>query len=218
MADGALARARAAGVERVLVPGVDAAQLERAGALTSDGLSFAVGVHPCFEGDAGALAAWVDRLGAVAIGELGWHRGRAPDEALVDAQLDLARSRELPVILHVVGMHGHALERLQKHGTLRGVVHAYSGSAELVERYVRLGLSISIGPSVLDERAKKVHAAARAVPADRLLVETDAPDQIAEPADVARVGAEVAALRGEPVDAIAEQTFRNAEALFGGGR
>lgn len=215
MAGGAWARARAAGVRRAVVPGVDAAQWRRAEAMAGEGLSFAAGVHPCFEGDAGALDAWVDRLGAVAIGEVGWDRSREADEALVDAQLELARSRGLPVILHVVGMHGHALERLEEHGSLRGVVHAYSGSAELVERYVRLGLSISIGPSVLNERAKKAHAAAAAVPADRLLVETDSPDQIAEPADVIRVGERVAALRKEPIEAIAERTWRNAEALFG---
>ncbi|MCA9609013.1 MAG: TatD family hydrolase [Myxococcales bacterium] len=211
---------------RILVPGVEPGQWRRASRLRAEPetagveLRFAVGLHPCFEGDLAELEGWIDRLDAVAIGEIGWDRATPFDEATVDAtadaQIELARSRALPVIIHVVGAHGHAVERLRRHTGLRGVVHAYSGSAELVDVYVRLGLHVSIGPSVLDARARKVASAAARVPAERLLVETDAPDQTAEPADVARVVARLAALRDATVEAIAEQTFANAEALFGG--
>lgn len=178
-------------------------------------LRFAVGVHPEHRGDAETLAAWVDSLGAAAIGEVGWHRGFSHRDALADAHIELARERDLPVILHVVGAHGHALERLRRHRHLRGVVHAYSGSRELVREYVALGLHVSIGPSVLGESARKVHAACVEVPEERLLIETDAPDQIAEPADLRSVAARVASLRGATEDEVAETTKRNAGRLFG---
>lgn len=199
------------------MPGVEPGQWRRAQRLRAKGLAlrFAVGQHPCFEGEIAEVEAWIDRLGAVAIGEVGWDRAAAFDDARVDGSIELARARQLPVILHVVGAHGHAVERLRRHAKLRGVVHAYSGSADLVDVYVRLGLHLSIGPSVLNPHARKVAAAAARVPDERLLVETDAPDQTPEPADVARVAARVAALRGATPEAIAERTFANAESLFG---
>lgn len=213
-----IARARAAGIARLLVPGVDPAQWARAAALARpEGieLRFAVGVHPCAEGTVSEVEGAIERLGAVAIGELGWDRAVPARDALADALIELAGARGLPVILHVIGRHGHALARLRRHARLRGVVHAYSGSAELVREYVRLGLAIAIGPSVLREGARKVCAAAAAVPDAALLVETDAPDGIAEPAALPRVIAAVARVRGASADAIARLTHDNASALFG---
>lgn len=220
-----IARAAAAGVETILVPGVDAAQWARAASLKSTAmrLRFAAGVHPEAAGDLDALEGWMDRLGACAIGELGWDKRRGDldrQSALADAQLELARARGLPVILHVVGAHGLALERLARHAPLCGVVHGYSGAEELVSRYLALGLSISFGPSVTRPSARKVREAARRVPLDRLLVETDAPDQRVsgergEPAELAQVIDALASLRGETVEAIARATTDNARRLFG---
>ena len=212
----AFTRARDVGVRRALVPGVDPAQWARAASLDPGPLEvrLAVGLHPAFEGPTPDLGAWAERLGAVAIGECGWDAAAPLNDASVDAQIELARARDVPVILHVVGRHGHALERLRRHGTVRGVVHAYSGSAELVRSYVALGLHVSIGPSVLRERARRVRAAARAIPRERLLIETDAPDQTGEPADLSRVARAVAELRDVSVSELAESTFANAEALF----
>ncbi|MCC6876995.1 MAG: TatD family hydrolase [Sandaracinaceae bacterium] len=210
---GAGERARRAGVERVLVPGVDPAQWARAEALQSSQLElrFAVGLHPqvlhersATERALDAMPEWIARLGAVAIGELGWdaiharERGVALEDALAEqsrvagAQLELARARGLPVIVHVVGAHALALEQLARHAPLRGVVHSYSGSAELVARSVALGVSISVGPSVTRSRAKKPLLAARAVPDAHLLVETDAPEQRVEQAEGASEGGRAA--------------------------
>lgn len=223
-----LARAVAAGVETVLIPGVDRAQWERASVLRASagvGLRFAVGVHPRGEpADCDALEEWIDRLEACAVGELGWDKrlgGLDRQTELAEAQLEVARARGLPVILHVVGAHGLALERLEKCGAMRGVVHGYSGAAELVPRYLALGLSISFGPSVIRPRARKVREAARRVPLARLLVETDGPDQRVEgsargePADVARVIEALAELRGERAEDIDAATTENARRLFG---
>ncbi|MGE0789103.1 MAG: TatD family hydrolase [Sandaracinaceae bacterium] len=218
-----LAEARALGVEAAIVPGVEPAQWAPAIAapLSSIRCGIAIGVHPGWAHEVAIgeldLAGWARRAGAVAIGELGWHRGAEANiemqDELADDQLEVARSLGLPVILHVVGLHGHALERLARHGPLRGVVHGYSGSAELVPRYESLGLSIGIGPSVLRARAKKPLDAARAVRAEHLLVETDAPDQGA-PADLPRVIEAVAAARGAPIEHVAETAWANAAGLF----
>lgn len=235
-----IARAAAAGIETILVPGVDLAQWERASLLSSAAsvrLRFAVGVHPQVvdehgrEGTARALAAleaWVERLGAVAIGELGWDKAQSPaslerQAEVADAQIELARARGMPVILHVLGAHGLALERLARHGRVEGVVHSFSGAPDLVSEYVRRGLAISFGPSVTRPSAKKPLEAARRVPLDRLLVETDGPDQFVfgaerrrgEPADVVRVIEAVAKARGESVETVARAATENARRLFG---
>lgn len=188
-------------------------------------LRFAVGLHPQVEGgDLDGLEDWIDRLGASAIGELGWDkRGPADLDAQTEraeAQLELAKRRGLPVILHVVGAHGLALARLARHAPLSGVVHAYSGSAELVPRYVELGLSLSFGPSVTRPSARKVLEAARRVPLEHLLAETDGPDQRidgrrGEPADLVRVLERLAHVRNEPFDHVARATADNARRLFG---
>ena len=221
-----IARALRAGVETILIPGVDLAQWARAASLKSEAvrLRFAAGVHPESDGDdLAALEGWLDRLGAAAVGELGWdarHGDLDRQSELADAQLELARARDLPVILHVVRAHGLALERLARHAPLSGVVHGYSGAAELVPRYLALGLSLSFGPSVTRPRARKVREAARRVPLDRLLVETDAPDQRVsgergEPAELVQVIDALASLRGETAEAIARATTENARRLFG---
>lgn len=223
--DAVIARAAAAGVETILVPGVDAAQWARAAAMESAvRLRFAVGVHPqAGEVDLEALAAWIDRLGACAVGELGWDKRRGDLERQsqrADAQLEVARARGLPVIVHVVGAHGLALERLARYAPLAGVVHGYSGSPELVSRYVALGLSVAFGPSVTRAGARKVLEAARRAPLEHLLVETDAPDQRVsgdrgEPAELVRVVEAVASARAEPAEIIARATAANARRLFG---
>ncbi len=206
------------------VPGVAPEQWEAVAALSIEGttLARAAGIHPAHahEAEVDALVAFASTRPLDAIGELGWHRGVEADlarqDAVADAQLELARGLERPVILHVVGLHGHALDRLARHAPLRGVIHGYSGSAALVDRYVALGLSIGIGPSVLRAGARRPREAARRVPAQRLLIETDAPDQAA-PVGLVDVLAAVADARGEAPEALAAATFSNASALYGVG-
>lgn len=225
-------RARRAGVSGVLVPGVDEAQWRRSRELRVDDLEIwrAVGVHPSAaqRGDVELLEPYVDELDAVAIGELGWDRRLAVEwsrqDVVADLQIELARGQGLPIILHVVGAHAHALERLTRHGPFGagGVVHAFSGSAELVERYVALNLCVSVGPSVTRAGARRPLQVARAIPRDRLLLETDGPDQglpgraRGEPADVLRVAEVVAEARGEAVSTIVASADANARRLFGG--
>ncbi len=168
-----------------------------------------------------------------AIGELGLDgRGLEPgspdrlasQERAFRAQLALSRELDLPLVLHVVRAHAQALRILKRDGVPHrgGVVHSYSGSAELVADYLRLGLYISFAGPVTYPEARRVHAAAQAVPSERLLVETDAPTQTpwarrpaaCEPAFLPDVLQALALHRGQPWAELAAATETNARRLF----
>lgn len=224
--DAVIDRAVAAGIERVLVPGVDRAQWEAAFACDRLAILRAAGIHPQAV-DEGSATEFVAAADAVAIGEIGWDTKRASapmdaQDAIARAQLRIARELDRPVILHVLGAHGHALEELARFAPLSGVMHSYSGPAELVPRYCALGLSISVGPSVTLPNARRPIEAAIATPIDRLLVETDAPFQFppsrnnrrGEPEDLVDVVRAIASARGATFEDIAARSFENAERLF----
>ncbi len=243
--DEALARAAAAGVERIVVPAIDPASWEPllARCASTPALACGLGIHPqalayldpAGDGAAlGRLGALLARGGARAVGECGldgptasagpW--GAMPRQlALLEAQLALAKDLALPVSLHVFRAHGDAVKLLDRVGPLPagGVLHSYSGSAELVPRYAKLGWSFSFTGPVTYEASVRVHAAARAVPGARLLVETDAPDQPPsdrrgarnEPSFLPSVVRALARLRGEDEEELAATTTLNAVRLFG---
>lgn len=167
-----------------------------------------------------------------AIGELGLDgrdlKPASPDLALQEgvfrAQLALAREVDLPLVLHVVRAHEQALRILKRDGVPQrgGVMHSYSGSAELAADYLRLGLYISFAGPVTYPEARRVHAAVKAVPTERLLVETDAPTQTpwarrpaaGEPAFLPDVLQALALHRGQPWTELAAVTEANARRLF----
>ena len=166
-----------------------------------------------------------------AVGELGLdaltaeRRASLPRQtSIFRAQLALAREHDRPLVLHILRSHGEALRVLRHDGVPRcgGVVHSYSGSAELVRDYLALGLSLSFSGAVTLPQAQRLHSAVRAVPSERLLIETDAPDQTPltqrpaenEPAFLPAVCAAVAALRGDDPAQLAQITAANARRLF----
>lgn len=237
-----LARAAAAGVTAVVVPAIRPATWADLTALApADGPAWtiALGVHPqvvpelsaaeralTFELAAAIAAARTPAT--VAIGECGLD-GATGDhdeqERIFRAHLGAARELGLPVIVHVLRAHDAAprILREERVGEVGGVLHSYSGPAELVPVYAGLGLSFSFAGPVSWERAKKPAAAAAAVPRDRLLAETDAPDQApaphrggrSEPAMVAAVVAGLARARGEDPAEVAALISANAVRLFG---
>lgn len=237
-----LARAYAAGVCDVLVPSCTWAHWPQIGALcaTSRALHCAIGLHPWYLEPRGsdAEAAALERLsqaarelGAVAIGECGLDGPRAkvqgPDlarqEAVLEAHLDAAFQLELPLVLHCVGAHGRMVELLERRGRLPrgGVLHSYSGSAELLARYAKLGLYFGFAGMITREQAKRPRRALQAVPLDRLLLESDGPDQPAagqtrsEPAHLRAVLSAASQLRSESLERLAQATTENAHRLFG---
>jgi TatD DNase family protein len=237
-------RARAAGVRGFVLAGVDPATWpkQRALALSERGVVWSAGLHPMraatFDDAAtrsalAELVACFEGVGpARALGETGLDTHFVPRDSIARQlevfreQLALARSFDLPVVLHILGRgtHLHSLELMRRDGvpTRGGVVHSYSGSAELAEEYVALGLSISFSGSVCRPAAERAHRAAASVPLDRLLIETDSPDLAPpgrgprnEPTAVLDVAAAVAKIRGIECEDLLIATAANASRLFG---
>ena len=193
----------------------------------------AVGVHPEAAGtvDAAtlpqALSPFLSEKKVVAIGEIGLdyhYEDACPKEqqlAVFEAQLRFAIERDLPVIVHDRDAHADTLQLLTRYRP-RGVVHCFSGSVEMLREITALGMYIGLGGAVTFKNAKKPLAAAAAVPADRLLVETDAPYMAPTPhrgercnsAMIAHVLETIAAVRGVSADVLAAQTAQNVRTLF----
>jgi TatD DNase family protein len=139
------------------------------------------------------------------------------------AQLELARETGLPLSIHCVKAHGPLLELLRERATPPSLMHAFSGSVEVARALVGMGHFISFAANLCIVGARKVVEVARAVPADRLLIETDSPDQLPpgragadnEPAFVRDIAERLAEVRGEPLDVVAHTTFANACRVLG---
>ena len=137
------------------------------------------------------------------------------------AQLERAAARRLPLVLHVVQAHGRALELVE--APFGGMVHAFAASPEVARQWVDKGLHLSFGALLTNPEARRARAAAAVVPLDRLLVESDAPDQPPQerdprrhgPASILDVIEVLATLRPESRETLAEATAANLEALLG---
>ena len=223
-----LARARAAGVTRVIdvATTIAAARATLARADEEDGVYACLGVHPheaAEPGDLDELRELLAHPRAVAVGETGldYYRDYAPHDAqaqLFDRQLALARELGKPVVIHTRAADEDTLARLLQHdGAV--VLHCFS-SPNLLDAALERDWYISFAGNVTYKNAYDLRAAARRVPADRLLAETDSPylapqpvrGKRNEPAYVAHTYDFLAELHGE---AIRAQIVANAEAVFG---
>lgn len=232
---GAHARALAAGVDRQVVPAIDAAGWSQLKYVCSHfaGLYPAYGLHPMYLASHRAehldeLRAWVERERPVAVGECGldyFVDGLDHDtqQRYFDAQLQLAREFDLPVIVHARRAVDAVIHSIKRIGGLRGVIHSFPGSTEQAAQLHALGFLVGIGGPVTYDRAKRLHSVVAQLPIEQLLLETDSPDQPDaghrgqrnEPARLPIILQAVAALRGMDADALAAATTRNAERLFG---
>lgn len=232
-----LQAARAANVTQIVNVGADL-QSSRVAVEQAAGnreLFAAVGVHPHeakdwntqMEADLIALA---QRPKVCAYGEIGLdyyydHSPRDTQKEVFSAQLHIAKQLGLPVIVHDRDAHQDVLTILEQHAPFvaGGVMHCYSGSAEMVADFVRLGFYISFAGPITFRNAKKPALAALQVPDDRLLVETDCPylspepyrGKLNHPARVTIVLQRLAELRGVEFAVLAQQTTANAKSLFG---
>ena len=146
---------------------------------------------------------------------------RPEQEASFVAHLDLARELNRPIAVHCVHAWGRLVDILREHPAPRVLLHAFGGAAELIPELVELNCWFSFCGSVMNPNAKRVRAAAIAVPEDRLLIETDAPDFTLpgcalpnEPANLVQIARAVAELRGISPEWLATLTFSNAESFF----
>lgn len=233
--DEVLARARAAGVGRQLVPAVDRAGWEKLRDICAadPGLRPAYGLHPMAldrhrPGHLDDLAEWLARERPAAVGECGLDYfiqdlDPVQQRSYFQGQLALARDFDLPVVLHARRAVEEVIAALRRIGGLRGVVHSWSGSEEQARQLFDLGFHLGIGGPVTFDRARRLRRTVAGMPLEFLLLETDAPDQPDaahrgqrnEPARLAGVLAVVAELRGVDEDEIAAATSANAARLFG---
>ncbi len=229
-----LASAAAAGVAGMIVPAVDAASWTRIKALCESlpGVFPAFGLHPMYlpqhePRDVEALSSWLDDESAVAVGELGLdfhvpHLDHALQREYFVRQLQLARERDLPVIVHARRALEEVTLTLRRAGPLRGVVHSFSGSLQQAERLWELGFHLGIGGPVTYQRAQRLRHIVAEMPIEFLLLESDAPDQPNaghrgqrnEPARVSEVLRCIATLRHQAEDEVAAATTANARRLF----
>ena len=194
-----------------------------------------VGVHP-HEADAhpdlgaAALVEAAANPRVIAIGECGLdyhydHSDRGAQRDRFQAHIDAARDTGLPLVVHTrVAEEDTAeiLNRAVQEGGVTGVLHCFTGSAVLARKALDLGFYISLSGIVTFKNARDLQETAGWLPKDRMLVETDSPflapvpyrGRTCEPAFVADTAAFVAELRGEPIEALAEQTTANFFRLF----
>ena len=231
-----LERARRAGVESFIVPGVDRQGWDRIISLSRSekGVYAAPGLHPMYLAEHRPahlrdLQALIAKHQVVAIGEIGLDffvpgLDREVQQQLFEEQLRLATDAGLPILLHVRKAHDQVLATLRRrrfpHG---GIVHAFTGSLQQAEQYFGLGFLISICGTITYDRAKRLRNIAVTLPREALAVETDAPDiplaghrgTANLPEYLPEVVATLAALRGEEYLDTASSTTANVARLLG---
>jgi TatD DNase family protein len=237
--DDAIARAREAGVERLVCVGSGAGfdEIRNAVALAEGDARIwaAVGLHPhdAARAPAGVLDE-IERLATtharvVAVGETGldYHYNHSPaDEqrSVLRAHLAIARKAKKPVSFHIRDAHDEAARIMEeeKIGETGGVIHCFTGGLEDAKRYVALGLHLSFSGILTFKSAGNIREAAAWAPLDRILIETDCPylapqpmrGKRNEPAYLVHTARFLAELRGISVEALAQATSDNAARLF----
>ena len=234
--EGVLARARQAGVKRMIVvaAGGDLETNRRVidTARRESDCDAVVGIHPhdtarlddtLFD----AVAAFADDPAVVGIGETGldYYYDHSPREVQEDAFrrfVALAREKRLPLVVHSRNADDETLRILREEKAGPGVMHCFTYGPKVARRVLDLGFSVSFSGVVTFRKAHEVREAARIIPADRLLVETDCPYLAPEPkrgvrnepARVVDVAAGLAAARSSSLEEVAALTARNALSLF----
>ena len=224
------AAALAAGVTTVVVPSVErgnflaVAQLCRA----TPGCFPAFGIHPLYTDrasadDLPALREFLQAHAAVAVGEIGLDFLVQPcdparQEQFFVEQLKIARDLQLPVLLHVRRAIDAVLKQLRRIEVVGGIAHAFNGSRVQAEQFVAMGFKLGFGGACTFDRATRLRELARTLPLSAMVLETDAPDMAPawlgggrnQPAELARIGSEIAALRGITAGELADATRANA--------
>jgi TatD DNase family protein len=225
---------RRAGLKGMVTVGIDIASSRRVVELADgDHVWASVGIHPnsadqLSDASLADLEELVVDPHVVAVGESGldFYRDEAPPERQRDAfaaHMSMAKDHDVALIIHTRASVGAALDFLEKQGPPdRFVFHCWSGDGSELRRAIDLGAYVSFAGNVTFKNAPDLRERAAEVPADRLLVETDAPflapvpnrGRPNEPAWVGLVGTAVAEARGEDPSTVARTTERNSRTFF----
>lgn len=228
------AQAEARGVRCVVVPAVERANF---GAVASVCREYpicrpAYGIHPMYvdgarEEDLAALRDALQREPAVAVGEIGLDGFVEPRDEKRQvwwyaSQLHLAREFELPVLLHVRRAVDAVLKELRRCRVPGGIAHAFNGSRQQADEFIKLGFKLGFGGAMTHPRATRLRELAATLPLESLVLETDAPDippewlagRRNEPGELTRIAGVLADLRNLSVDQVVAATGANAIAAL----
>jgi len=235
-----LAAAQAGGVEQMVVLGVYQANWQRVWELVKSDPSLyaAFGLHPVYLDDhqpehLTALGDWLTRLRGdpqlCAVGEFGLDYyletlDRERQQALFEAQLQLAADFQLPALLHVRRSHAAVIATLKRFKLERGgIIHAFAGSYEEAREYIKLGFCLGLGGAATWPQALRLHKVLPRLPLNSVVLETDAPDMAPamfpgvrnSPVHLPEIAGALAQVMGIEVEVLAEASTRNACRLFG---
>ena len=237
--DALLHAARAAGVGAIVVPSVGPGNWQAVHDCCRrlPGLYPAYGIHPLYlDGlDTSAVNALRDWIAAelkatnppVAVGEIGLdfflpgYDARRQESIFID-QLKIARDLDLPVLLHVRRSVDGVLKCLRRIRVRGGIAHAFNGSRQQADEFIRLGFKLGFGGAMTYSRASRIRELATILPHEPIVLETDAPDIPPSwlaggrntPAELARIAGVLSGLRGVSGEEIAAATSRNACAVL----
>ncbi|BCK86486.1 putative metal-dependent hydrolase YjjV [Sideroxyarcus emersonii] len=233
--DALVQAAYAAGVQRIVVPSVARGNFDTVRALCEryPGCAPAYGIHPMYTDDAGpgdlaTLRACLQRHAAVAVGEIGLdffidHYDRERQEYFFVEQLRLAKEFDLPVLLHIRRAQDSILKHLRQIRVRGGIAHAFNGSRQQADEFIKLGFKLGFGGAMTYSRATRLRELAATLPLDSIVLETDAPDippdflergQPNKPEYLPRIAATLAQLRGMQAEEIARITTENVSSVL----
>lgn len=237
---GVLAEARALGVDKLVVLGVEHDNWQRLWDQVQayDGLYAAFGLHPVYldshqPQDLQVLEQWLNDLQGdeklCAVGEFGLdyylpELDRERQQLLFEAQLELAQRLNLPVLLHVRRAHAQVIATLKRFKLKRaGIIHAFAGSYEEAREYLKLGFKLGLGGAATWPQARRLRQVIPRLPLDAVVLETDSPDMAPamyphirnSPVHLPAICRELATLFGITPETLAAASSRNASQLFG---
>jgi TatD DNase family protein len=227
--------ALAVGVERIVVPAVTRANFDSVRALCEQhpNCAPAFGIHPMYTDtalpdDLLVLRDYLQQHRPIAVGEIGMdffikHYDQARQEFFFVEQLKLAREFDLPVLLHIRKATDTILKHLRQHKVRGGIAHAFNGSRQQADEYIKLGFKLGFGGAMTYSRATKLRELAATLPLESIVLETDAPDIPPdflerglpnEPKYLPRIAQTLATLRQMTLEDVVQATSANANSAL----
>lgn len=238
-----IVRAQQLGVQAIVIPAVAVSNFDDVRTLAHrvQGGCYALGIHPLYALRATQtdlehldqqLTQYKHDPRLVAVGEIGLdyfvpelctEPASQHQEWLFEQQLKLAQRHGLAVIVHVRRSQDRVLKYLRRFPELGGIAHAFNGSEQQAEQFMRLGMALGFGGAMTFTRAKQIRRLAATLSSDYIVLETDAPDippawlgldgmsARNEPAELARIAQELAALRGQSYETILQHSAQAAQ-------
>jgi len=232
--DQVLSRCQRSGIEKIIVPAIESSSWQNLLGICEqhNALFPALGLHPVFidkhnDDDIIKLEQQVNIHRPVAVGEIGLdffikNTDKARQINIFEKQLAIAEEKKLPVILHVRKAHDEVLKLLRDKKIPGGTCHAFSGSEQQARQYIDMGFKLGFGGTLTYPNAHRIHALAKALPLDYIVLETDAPDMSGHTHKGERNSPEylpdalnaLSVIKSIDIELVAEQTTKNAEKLF----